>query len=78
MIYRVLVEEIYTKNLMIQAESRKEAEDIADEYMANTDMDVQDFSDREVQVVQELDDSASVNRTMLITKEDIHDRIRLL
>ena len=71
MIYRVLVKEIYTKNLLIQADSQEEAKDIADEYMADADMDVQDFSDRDVQVLQELDDSANVNRAMLITKEDV-------
>lgn len=71
MIYRVLVEETYTRDLLIQAESQEEAKDIADEYMADADMDVQDFSGRDVQVLQELDDSANVNRAMLITKEDI-------
>ena len=71
MIYRVLVEETYTRDLLIQADSQEEARDIADEYMADADMDVQDFSDRDVQVLQELDDSASVDRSVLITKEDV-------
>lgn len=71
MIYEVLVKEFYTRTLLIQAESQEEAEDIADEYMADADMDIQDFSDRDVQVLQELDDSAGVNGVLLITKEDI-------
>lgn len=71
MIYRVLVEETYTRDLLIQADSQEEAEDIADEYMADADMDVQDFSDRDVQILQELDDSANVDRSVLITKEDV-------
>ena len=71
MIYRVLVEEAYTRDLLIQADSQEEARDIADEYMADADMDVQDFSDRDVQVLQELNDSANVDRSVLITKEDV-------
>lgn len=71
MIYRVFVEETYTRDLLIQADSQEEARDIADEYMADADVDVNDFTDRDVQVLQELDDSASVDRSVLITKEDV-------
>ena len=71
MIYRVFVEETYTRDLLIQADSQEEARDIADEYMADAGVDVNDFTDRDVQVLQELDDSASVDRSVLITKEDV-------
>lgn len=71
MIYRVLVEETYTRDLLIQADSQEEAKDIADEYMADAAIDEQDFSDRDVQVLQELNDSANVDRSVLITKEDV-------
>ena len=71
MIYRVLAEETYTRDLLIQADSQEEARDIADEYMADVDVDTEDFYDRDVQILQELDDSANVDRSVLITKEDV-------